>query len=77
CEEKNEIKVKGIAYPIQVFQVVDFYDHIPQGQNAVQKELDGFSLAIDFVKLAPDDKEKIIEIMRTTISRIEADLKAR
>jgi adenylate cyclase len=36
CEEKGELQVKGIAYPVRTYQVVDFHDKTEDGRRKTE-----------------------------------------
>lgn len=68
CEKKGEIKVKGIAYPVQTYHVVDLYENLAITKRELKEEYMGFLLSIDFEKMVEDEA---IESLRKAIIKIE------
>jgi len=70
CEKKEKIKVKGIAYPIQTYQVVDLHENLTRKENKLKEEMNGLSVQIDFNMM---EKNRAIESLKSVISKIERD----
>jgi class 3 adenylate cyclase len=57
CEEKPESKIKGIAYPVRVFEVIDTFANLdidpstPTQQNKIYEQQQGFRLELDLSKI--------------------------
>lgn len=67
CVKKDEISVKGIAYPVQTFEVVDFIEKV---QSALQfKDQDkGYNLSIDVNKA---NKKYVIESLEQALAKLK------
>ena len=50
CEKKDQIKVKGITYPVQIYQVIGLHDNIGMDKMVYKKEESGFKVPIDLAK---------------------------
>ncbi len=48
CEKKEEIIVKGLPYPVQTHQVINFHDKAKHTDGLFTKEQKGISLKVDF-----------------------------
>lgn len=70
CQKKDELKMKGIAYPVQTYEVIGSMDEINNIPERVKKELDGFRLLIDFQKLNYPDKIAAREILENAIRQL-------
>ncbi|MCP4165343.1 MAG: adenylate/guanylate cyclase domain-containing protein [Chloroflexi bacterium] len=68
CEKKEEITVKGIAYPIQTYQVVGLRDKLSKDEKELRDEHKGFSLSMNYDKM---DKDQALESLRTAIVQIQ------
>jgi hypothetical protein len=73
CKPKEEITVKGIAYPIMTYSVLDLIETLHEEQEHIQAHLKGFNLTIDFDKLNYTDKLYAREMLQKAISRLEPD----
>jgi len=75
CEPSEEIMVKGMAYPIKTYTVVDLAESIKEEQEHIQARLKGFNLSIDFQKLNYNDKLYAREMLEKAMSILEPDKK--
>lgn len=50
CTEKGEITVKGIARPIQTYQVIDLAENLQHRATTISAQHEGFSVDIDMLK---------------------------
>jgi PAS domain S-box-containing protein len=71
CEPNEEITVKGIAYPIKTYTVLDLIETIQEEQEHIEAQLNGFKLAIDFQKLNYSDKLYAREMLEKAMSQLE------
>lgn len=71
CENKGELKVKGIAYPVNTFKVIDKYENIERQKGHMTAEVDGFNLDIDFDKLKHTDRQYALEILSKALSKLQ------
>ena len=77
CEPNKEITVKGIAYPVKTFTVLDLIETIQEEQEHIKAQLKGFNLSIDFHKLDYSDKLYAREVLEKAMSILEPDQEAR
>lgn len=71
CKPKQEIRVKGIAYPIMTYSVLDLLEALHREQEHIQAQLSGFNLSIDFDKLNYADKLYVREMLQKAIGKLE------
>jgi PAS domain S-box-containing protein len=71
CEPNEEISVKGIAYPIRTYTVLDLIETIQEEQEHIKAQLKGFNLSIDFQKLNYSDKLYAREMLEKAMSILE------
>ncbi len=68
CKKKDAIKVKGIAYPVQTYQVIDTEETLQNTQRQLTKNFDGFSLSVD---LNRSDRAQVLKTLQTTIDELK------
>jgi PAS domain S-box-containing protein len=71
CKPRSEITVKGIAYPIMTYSVVDLIETLEKEREHIQAHLKGFNLSIDFERLNYTDKLYAREMLQKAISKLE------
>ena len=74
CVAKEEINVKGIAYPIKTYSVVDLVETIEVEHEQIKAQLKGFKLNIDFEKLNYSDKLYAREMLQKAMARLETNV---
>jgi PAS domain S-box-containing protein len=73
CEANEEISIKGIAYPIKTFTVLDLIDTIKEEKEHIKAQLKGFNLSIDFHELNYSDKLYAREMLEKAMSILEPE----
>jgi PAS domain S-box-containing protein len=71
CEKKEELYVKGQAYPVQTYQVIDFISDLKTRKEKLEAALKGFNLSIDFDQLNYTDKLYAKELLSKAIAKLE------
>ena len=73
CEKREEIKVKGMAYPVQTYDIIGLYDELKKEKERLKKELQGFRLQIDFHKLSYMDKLAAKDILEKALTHFDSE----
>ena len=68
CEKKEKITVKGIAHPVQTFQVIDRKDKLIEGTKEIREEFEGFMLSAD---VNPSNKEQVVCTLKKAIEELD------
>lgn len=71
CREKGTIRLRGIADPVQVWQVVDFRADMGAQSSWIEHELEGFAMLMDINKVKNYDKERIIKALDQASERLK------
>jgi len=67
CEKKAEITVRGIAQPVQTYQVIDQRDKLTNESMEFKEEFDGFLLSVD---LNHTDKEQVLHTLKKVMDKL-------
>ncbi|MDH3688806.1 MAG: PAS-domain containing protein [Gammaproteobacteria bacterium] len=70
CEERGQIEVKGIAYPVATYQVVDSYDNLGQDRQRICEELNNLKLDLDLDAMSSDEKSQAAIVLRRALDRL-------
>jgi len=73
CEKKVEIKVKGMTYPVQTYQVINAKGDLQFKKEGITDEAEKALVSIDFKIMNKEEKQRLVNALRTTINEIEAD----
>jgi PAS domain S-box-containing protein len=71
CNPKEEITVKGIAYPVKTYGVLDLIEILEKEREHIKAQLKGFNLSIDFDKLNYADKLYAREMLQKAMSKLD------
>lgn len=70
CHKNAELKLKGITYPVQAYEVLGLPGEMEEEQPLLKRELEGFQLLIDFQKLSGPDKLAARDLLEQAIARL-------
>ena len=70
CEEVGRIRVKGIAYPIATYRVVDFIANLAAGCDAIHTELPHLKLDAEPDLMSSGEREEAAATLREALNRL-------
>jgi class 3 adenylate cyclase/HAMP domain-containing protein/putative methionine-R-sulfoxide reductase with GAF domain len=70
CEERGKITVKGLAYPVNTYQVIDSVEQADRARDLIHEEHANFRLDIDPVSMSREERERAAAILRQALERI-------
>ncbi len=71
CREKGTVRLRGIANPVQVWQVMDFRADMGAQSTWIEHELDGFAMLMDINKVKNYDKDRIVKALELAAQRLK------
>ncbi len=76
CEEKGTIQVKGIAYPVAIYKVLDAYDTLGRQRRRLHEELPNVKLDMDLDAMAPEERRQAEKVLRQALDLVTSDGRA-
>jgi PAS domain S-box-containing protein len=70
CEERGQIAVKGLAYPVATFVVMDSYDKVGATRRLMREETPNLKLDIDFDSMSTDQRKQAAEILHRALDQL-------
>jgi len=64
CKEHGDVTVKGIAYPVTTYQVVDTHESFGQQQRRFREENPTMKLDLDLDAMTSNDRNRALEVLR-------------
>ncbi len=64
CEEHGETEVKGIAYPVATYQVVDTHESLGQQRHRFREEYPTMKLDLDLDAMTSSDRDQALDVLR-------------
>jgi class 3 adenylate cyclase len=71
CDEHGEAEVKGIAYPVATYQVVDTYANLSQLRRRFREEHPNMTLELDLDAMTSDDRGQAERILRRGLDLLQ------
>jgi class 3 adenylate cyclase len=72
CSKKGILKVKGIAYPVQTYQVLDLQENLKKESDEIKHEGQGYSISINLNEIQEPDKKLVLESLQQAIAQLES-----
>jgi class 3 adenylate cyclase len=69
CEEVGKITVKGIAYPVHTYRVIDLVENLNDRHSIFKESINGFVLEMDLNQI--NDKEHVVAMLIKALGKIE------
>ncbi|MEJ7012881.1 adenylate/guanylate cyclase domain-containing protein [Sinorhizobium meliloti] len=70
CEETGRVQIRGIAYPVATYRVVDFKANLTKSCNAIRTELPHLRLEAEPELMSTAEREVAITALRETLDRL-------
>jgi len=70
CEECGDVEVKGIAYPVATYRVVDSNEAIGTTQKQMRAEMPNLKLDLDIHSMSPDQRRRAAAILREALEHL-------
>ena len=71
CEERDQIRAKGISAPVTTFQVADLFENMEAGVRPIHASQPNFSLDLNITKLSLEEQTEVLDVLRDAAERIE------
>ena len=72
CEEHGEINVKGIAYPVATYQVVDTYDNLGKHRQLIREDHPNLKLDLDLDAMSVDERSRAATVLQRVLDRLSS-----
>ena len=72
CEERGHISVKGIAYPVATYQVVDAYENLGIDRLFIHEERPNLRLDLNLAAMSAGDRGHAATVLREALNRLSA-----
>jgi class 3 adenylate cyclase len=73
CKEHGKIEVKGIAYPVATYQVIDTLEAIGKEPTRFVEDHPNVKLDLDLEAMSAEDRRTIEAILRKALAHLSAD----
>jgi class 3 adenylate cyclase len=73
CEEHGEIEVKGIAYPIATYTVLDTYENLDRQRRYFREDRPNVKLDLDLDAMTSEDRRQAAGILRRALDMVSSE----
>lgn len=70
CEEGGHITVKGLAYPVMTYRVVDSYEALGTKGRKLREELPNMRLDLDAASMSADQRQQAVAILQKALDEL-------
>jgi class 3 adenylate cyclase/HAMP domain-containing protein len=72
CTERASITVKGIAYPVATYQVVDFYRELSEDRRLADEDQSHLKIDLDLQTMSEIERHRAATVLRRALDRLSA-----
>ena len=73
CEEHGEIEIKGIAYPVATYRVLEYQEELDRHLRHFDKDMPNMKLDLDLAGMTPDERARAARTLRRALRMLEND----
>lgn len=70
CEECGQVAVRGLAYPVATYRVVDSYDMLGETRRVMRENLPSLKLDIDVDAMSPVQRAEAAAILKKALEKL-------
>jgi class 3 adenylate cyclase len=71
CQEHHEIEVKGIAYPIATYKVLDTYQNLGRQRRRLREDRPNVKLDLDLEAMTSEERGQAADLLRRALNIVE------
>ncbi len=72
CESEGEISVKGIAYPVATFRVIDSYENLRARSRVIHEDQAGLKIHIDLDAMTDPERSRAEAVLRQALKHVKS-----
>jgi class 3 adenylate cyclase/HAMP domain-containing protein len=70
CEESGPINVKGIAYPVETYRVIDLYDNLAAERNIIREDMPNMNIDFNLGTMTTADRRKAAGALKRVLKEL-------
>jgi len=70
CQEHGEVTVKGIAYPVATYQVIDTYSNLGERPNRIREDRPNLKLNADLGAMTEQERSEAAAVLQKALNQI-------
>jgi len=73
CEEHDTIQVKGIAYPVATYKVLDSYENLGRQRRRIREERPNVKLDLDLDAMTAEERGQTADVLRQALDMVSSE----
>jgi class 3 adenylate cyclase/HAMP domain-containing protein len=73
CEEHGSIQVKGIAYPVATYRVLDSYENLGRRRRRIREERPNVKLDLDLDAMTAEERGQAAEVLQQALDMVSSE----
>lgn len=71
CQPMGAVDIRGIAYPVETFEVIGLIDDLPASSDVLVTDLPNLKFEADFKNMTDEERDKVHATLHEAIQRLE------
>ncbi len=71
CTAKGSVNIRGMAYPVETYEVVNLIETRSENAGVLQTDVPGLRLEADYEHMTGAERESAVHILKEAVNRIE------
>jgi adenylate cyclase len=72
CEPRGHLEVKGIAYPVAVYQVVDLLDNLAEERRVIHEDHPSIKIDLNLDTMSAEERRDAAAVLQRSLDRLAA-----
>jgi adenylate cyclase len=72
CEPRGHLEVKGIAYPVAVYQVVDLFANLGEDRGSIREDHPSIKINLDLDTMSAEERREAAAVLQRSLDRLAA-----
>jgi class 3 adenylate cyclase len=72
CEPRGHLEVKGIAYPVAVYQVVDLFANLGEDRHIIHEDHPSIKINLDLDAMSAEERREAAAVLQRSLDRLAA-----
>ena len=70
CEPRGHLEVKGIAYPVAVYRVVDLFENLADERHVIREDHPSIKIDLDLDALSEEERHALALMLQRALNRL-------
>ena len=72
CQEHGQINVRGLAYPVATYRVIDRLENLASTERPIREEMPNMKLDLNVESMTVDQRREAAEVLRKALDKLSA-----